>query len=149
MSSDTPTGGTARESKAEHIRQLLAAEGDAVAANTRGFNAGRYESVAKLDEYEALKDEARAIKADAIERLPDLIEAVAGAVEENGGTVYIAEDAADANRYIAEVCDEVDADRLVKSKSMTSEEIEVNEHLQARGVDVVETDLGEWVLQIA
>ena len=149
MSSDTPTGGTARESKAEHIRKLLATEGDAVAANTRGFNAGRYESVAKLDEYEALKDEARAIKADAIERLPDLIEAVAGAVEDNGGTVYLAEDTADANRYIAEVCDDVDADRLVKSKSMTSEEIEVNDHLQARGVDVVETDLGEWVLQIA
>ena len=95
MSSDTPTGGTARESKAEHIRQLLATEGDAVAANTRGFNAGRYESVAKLDEYEALKDEARAIKADAIERLPELIDELRDSVEANGGHVYVADDAAD------------------------------------------------------
>jgi iron-sulfur cluster protein len=136
-----------RESKAEHIRHLLETEGEAVATNTRGFNAGRYDSMAKLDDYEGLKDRARAIKEDAIERLPELLEELTETVEAEGGTVYLAEDAADANEYIAEVCE--DADRLVKSKSMTSEEIEVNEHLQARGVDVVETDLGEWVLQVA
>jgi len=138
-----------REAKATHIRRLLETEGEAVAANTRGFNLGRYESVAKLEAYETLKDEARAIKEEAIERLPDLIDELTEAVEANGGTVYVAEDAADANAYIAEVTDDADADRLVKSKSMTTEEIEVNEHLQARGVDVVETDLGEWVLQVA
>ncbi len=138
-----------REAKAEHIRNLLEAEGEAIATNTRGFNVGRYESVAKLDDYDALKDEARAIKEDAIERLPELIEELTETVEENGGTVYIADDAADANQYVAEVCDNADAKRLVKSKSMTSEEIEVNEHLHERGVDVLETDLGEWVLQVA
>ena len=136
-----------RESKAEHIRHIMETEGDAVATNTRGFNAGRYESVAKLEDYEALKDEARAIKEDAIARLPELIGELTETVEENGGTVYLAADAEDANEYIAEVC--ADADRLVKSKSMTSEEIEVNEHLERAGVDVVETDLGEWVLQLA
>ncbi len=143
MSSET------RDAKAAHIRQLLETEGEAVSENTRGFNTGRYESVDKLDDYDALKDQARAIKEDAIERLPELIDRVTEAVEENGGTVYLAEDAADANEYVAEVCAERDAGRLVKSKSMTSEEIEVNEHLAARDVDVVETDLGEWVLQVA
>jgi len=138
-----------RDSKAAHIRHIMETEGEAVGTNTRGFNDGRYESVAKLEDYEALKDEARAIKADAIERLPDLIDELTQTVEENGGTVYIAEDAADANEYIAEVCTETEADRLVKSKSMTSEEIEVNDHLEREGVDVVETDLGEWVLQLA
>ena len=138
-----------RDSKAAHIRHIMQTEGEAVGTNTRGFNDGRYESVAKLEDYEALKDEARAIKADAIERLPDLIDELTRTVEENGGTVYIAEDAADANEYIAEVCTETEADRLVKSKSMTSEEIEVNDHLEREGVDVVETDLGEWVLQLA
>jgi len=138
-----------RDSKAAHIRHIMQTEGEAVGTNTRGFNDGRYESVAKLEDYEALKDEARAIKADAIERLPDLIDELTQTVEENGGTVYIAEDAADANEYIAEVCTETEADRLVKSKSMTSEEIEVNDHLEREGVDVVETDLGEWVLQLA
>ena len=138
-----------REQKAAHLRELLETEGDAVAGNTRGFNRGRYDSVGKLDDYEGLKAEARTIKEDAIERLPELIESVTETVEDNGGTVYLADDAADANAYIAEVCAERDADRLVKSKSMTSEEIEVNDRLGERGVEVVETDLGEWVLQVA
>ncbi|WP_227132281.1 LUD domain-containing protein [Halorubellus salinus] len=138
-----------RDSKAAHIRHIMETEGEAVGTNTRGFNAGRYESVAKLEDYEALKEEARAIKADAIERLPELVEELTETVAENGGTVYVADDAADANQYIAEVCAENEADRLVKSKSMTSEEIEVNERLERDGVDVVETDLGEWVLQVA
>jgi iron-sulfur cluster protein len=138
-----------RESKAEHIRHIMETEGEAVGTNTRGFNDGRYESVAKLEDYEQLKDEARKIKEDAIERLPELIDELTETVEENGGTVYIAEDAQDANEYVAEVCSQKEADRLVKSKSMTSEEIEVNEHLEHEGVDVVETDLGEWVLQVA
>ena len=157
MSSDAEAGASDaagagdpdREAKADRIRELLATEGDAVAENTRGFNEGRYESTGRLDDYEALKDEARAIKEDAIERLPELIDEVRESVEANGGTVYLADDAADANRYIREVAAERGAERAVKSKSMTSEEIEVNDALAADGVDVVETDLGEWVLQLA
>ncbi|NUB93455.1 LUD domain-containing protein [Haloterrigena sp. SYSU A121-1] len=138
-----------RRSKAAHIRRLLETEGDAVEENTIGFNQGRYESVADLEDYEELKSEARAIKEDAIERLPELIDELTATVEDNGGTVYLADDAADANRYIRAVASEREADRLVKSKSMTTEELEVNEALEADGVDVVETDLGEWVLQVA
>ncbi|GGO01541.1 LUD domain-containing protein [Haloarcula pellucida] len=137
-----------RRSKADHIRHILETEGDAVAANTQGFNAGRYESVADLEAYEDLKSEARAIKEDAIERLPDLLSDLRTAVEANGGTVYLADDAADANQYIRDVVEDADGDRVVKSKSMTSEEIELNEAL-ADDCDVVETDLGEWVLQLA
>jgi len=143
MSSDT------RREKAARIRRLMETEGDIVQANTTDFNEGRYDSVARLDDYEKLKDEVRATKEDAIERLPELIEAVREVVESRGGHVYLADDAADANRYVAEVCDAKDADRVVKSKSMTTEEIDVNEHLQGEGVNVVETDLGEWVLQVA
>ncbi|OTE99045.1 LUD domain-containing protein [Halorubrum sp. SD683] len=135
-----------RRRKAEHIRHILDTEGDSVQQNTRVFNEGRYESTGDLDDYERLKDEARAIKEDAIERLPELIDEVTEAVEANGGTMYLADDAADANRYITEV---VDGRTAVKSKSMTSEEIEVNEALKADGADVWETDLAEFVLQIA
>ncbi|EMA68147.1 4Fe-4S binding protein [Halorubrum aidingense JCM 13560] len=154
MSSDAEATGrtenTDRTGKADRIRELMATEGDAVAENTRGFNEGRYESTGRLDDYEALKSEARDIKEDAIARLPELIERVTETVEANGGTVYLADDAADANRYVTELAaEERDADRLIKSKSMTSEEIEVNEALEAEGVEVVETDLGEWVLQLA
>jgi L-lactate utilization protein LutB len=142
-------GGTTRRETAAHIRRVLAEEGDAVGENTRGFNRGRYESVGRLDDYEQRKAEARAIKEDAIERLPELIEAVTAAVEERGGHVHLAGDAADANAYVREVAEAAGAETVVKSKSMTSEEIEVNAALEAAGVDVVETDLGEFVLQVA
>jgi iron-sulfur cluster protein len=148
MSKPEPADGS-REAKAAHIRRLLDTEGAAVKANTRGFNQGRYDSVAKLEEYEALKSRARAIKEDAIDRLPELIDRLEETVEANGGQLYLADDAADANRYVREVCREKEAERLVKSKSMTSEELEVNDFLERDGVDVVETDLGEWVLQVA
>ncbi|MEF8775970.1 MAG: LUD domain-containing protein [Haloarculaceae archaeon] len=173
--------------RADRLRDLMATEGESVRTNTQGFNRGRYESVAKLEDYEALKSEARAIKEDAIERLPALIEDLREAVEANGGSVYLADDEADATRYIRKVvgageadvlgagegdvvdageADVVEADEgdvveageddestarrtVVKSKSMTTEEIDVNEALEADGHDVVETDLGEWVLQVA
>ena len=138
-----------RQSKADHIRHILATEGDAVAANTQGFNAGRYDSVADLEDYEELKSQARDIKEDAIERLPVLIEELTASVESNGGTVYVADDAADANDYVRRVVEDADGDRVVKSKSMTTEETELNEALERAGADVVETDLGEWVLQLA
>jgi len=134
---------------ADDFRRIMQSEGTAIAANTQGFNEGRYTSVANLEDYSKLKSEAREIKEKAIERLPELINQLTAAVKENGGTVYVADDAADANDYIREVVADRDADRVVKSKSMTSEEIEVNEALEADGVDVVETDLGEWVLQLA
>jgi iron-sulfur cluster protein len=127
----------------------MAADGEAVETNTQGFNRGRYESVAGLRDYEGLKDEARAIKEDAIERLPELIAQLRETVEENGGIVYIADNPTDANEYIRSVVAERDASRVVKSKSMTTEEIDVNEALEADGVDVLETDLAEWVLQVA
>ncbi len=136
-----------RTDKAEAIRHLLQTEGKTVAQNTRSFNEGRYASIARLDNYDALKDRAREIKEGAIEQLPSLIDQVRNAVEARGGTVHMAADAAEANRYIAQIVE--GAGRLVKSKSMTTEEIEVNDHLEAAGVEVVETDLGEWVLQIA
>ena len=68
------TNSSPTSTKAAHIKHILETEGDAVAANTQGFNQGRYDSVAKLEDYEQLKSEARAIKEDAIERLPELIE---------------------------------------------------------------------------
>ena len=136
-------------SDAEELRHLMATEGDAISLNTKGFNRGRYDSVSRLDDYDELKDKARAVKEDAIERLPELIDQLEEAIAENGGTLYIADDEDDANEYIREVVADREAERVVKSKSMTSEEIEVNEALEADGVEVVETDLGEWVLQVA
>jgi iron-sulfur cluster protein len=146
---ETTNGQSSREQKAARIRHLLATEGENVERNTRAFNEGRYDAVADLSDYEELKDEARAIKEDAISRLPELVERVRESVEARGGHVYLAEDAEDANRYIREAAEQAGAESVVKSKSMTSEEIEVNEALREDGVEVWETDLGEFVLQVA
>ncbi|MEY7851920.1 LUD domain-containing protein [Natrarchaeobius sp. A-rgal3] len=138
-----------RERKAAHIRHLLETEGDSVEHNTLGFNEGRYETTERLEGYEGLKDRAMAIKDDAIDRLPELIEQLTETVEENGGTVYLAEDATDANAYVERVVREKEAETVVKSKSMTTEEIELNDRLESAGAEVWETDLGEFVLQVA
>jgi iron-sulfur cluster protein len=138
-----------RSEKAAAIRHLLNTEGASVHRNTTGFNRGRYESVARLSNYEELKGQARQIKEDAIARLPELIRTLQEQVEAHGGSVYLAADATDANRYIERVCRSQGARRVAKSKSMTSEEIHVNEALHEAGIEVVETDLGEWVLQLA
>jgi iron-sulfur cluster protein len=127
----------------------MATDGPAIYENTQGFNQGRYESVGRLKDYEALKTNAREIKADAIERLPALLSELQTTVEENGGTVYLADDDLDARRYIQSVISEDDSQRVVKSKSMTTEEIDLNKSLAAEGIEVVETDLAEWVLQVA
>jgi len=135
--------------KAAEIRRLMATEGPAIEENTKGFNRKRQEAVAGLENYEELRTRAREIKEDAIDRLPELIEELRDAVEDNGGHLYVADDADDANRYIREVAADNDAERVVKSKSMTTEELEINDALEEDGVDVVETDLGEWVVQLA
>ncbi|MFB6091807.1 MAG: LUD domain-containing protein [Haloquadratum sp.] len=143
------TSGADRERKAAQIRETLAREGEAVFENTTHANRARYEANARRTDIEELRTEAREIKEDAIERLPDLIETVRARVEANGGEVYLASDAADANRYITGVVDDRDAEVVAKSKSMTSEEIGVNDALASAGVDVYETDLGEFVIQVA
>jgi iron-sulfur cluster protein len=138
-----------RRRKAEKIRTLLETEGDAIHENVTHMNEGRYDAIEHFEEYEDLRTEARRIKEEAIANLPDLIERLRENVEANGGHLYVADDAADANRYLAEVADDKDAETLVKSKSMTTEELDVNEALEEAGIDVWETDLGEFVIQVA
>ena len=140
----------ARGAKRERIRRLIESEGETVAENTRHLNENRYAAFEELGEaHEGLRTQARALKEESIERLPELIETLTESVEGNGGEVYVARDAADANEYVRSVCRDAGAELVVKSKSMTTEEIEVNEALESIGCEVVETDLGELVIQIA
>lgn len=67
----------------------------------------------------------------------------------SGAKVYQATNAVDACRYISEICKKHNTEYIVKSKSMTSEEIKLNEYLEKEGLKPIETDLGEWILQIA
>jgi iron-sulfur cluster protein len=131
------------------IRMALEIESPAVRKNTQGFNQGRYAATAALPDYDALKDRARKIKENAIANLPELIQTLKSSIRARGGHVFVASTAADACRYILDVCHWRAAKLVVKGKTITSEEIRLNHILEADGIEVVETDLGEFILQVA
>src|SRR5260370_11277222 len=99
--------------------------------------------------FEQMRATLRQAKDDAIEHQPALIARFKAQAEAAGAIVYEARTAEDANRYIYELCQRKGIDLVVKSKTMVSEETELNPYLEARGIKPVETDLGEWVAQLA
>jgi L-lactate dehydrogenase complex protein LldF len=96
---------------------------------------------------EALREEGRRIRAHAIANLGDYLEQWIANAEARGTHVHLAADEGEARRIIAGLCRERGVGRVVKSKSMASEEVSLNSALEGAGVDVVETDLGEFVVQ--
>ena len=98
-------------------------------------------------DHETLRDQGRQIRAHAIANLPDYLEQWIANAEQNGTTVHFAADEGEARRIIAGICVDENIASVVKSKSMASEEVALNSALEGVGVDVVETDLGEFVVQ--
>jgi L-lactate dehydrogenase complex protein LldF len=96
-----------------------------------------------------LRDRARAIRLHALNNLDRLLAHFADQVEAQGGVVHFAADAEEARSIVANILEETSSKLVVKSKSMVSEEIELNEHLESRGMEVIETDLGEYIVQLA
>jgi L-lactate dehydrogenase complex protein LldF len=84
-----------------------------------------------------------------LERLDDLLDEFRARFEEVGGTFHWASDAEAARQEIARICQQAGAGLVVKSKSMATEEILLNPHLESLGIEVVETDLGERLVQLA
>ncbi|ABZ82982.1 4fe-4S ferredoxin, iron-sulfur binding protein, putative [Heliomicrobium modesticaldum Ice1] len=98
---------------------------------------------------EALRNEIACAKAKNGENLDQLIKLFTENATKRGAKVYFAKTAEDANRYIANLAIEKKVKKIVKSKSMASEEIHLNDHLKKAGLIVNETDLGEWIIQLA
>src|SRR5437867_8924860 len=96
----------------------------------------------------AFRDRVRSIKETAAQD-PSIADAFAEAVRANGGRVFFAATARDGVRYVLDICRANGAEFLVKSKSLTSEEIEMNQGLAAEGIRAIETDLGELLCQVA
>lgn len=114
-----------------------------------GINEKRRGVLARFPGYEEARHEARRIKEAAIAGLPALVENFAEAVRGHGGQVHYAADGEEACRIITRIARQSGAQRITKSKSMTSEEIHLNGALEAAGMQVRETDLGEYIVQLA
>ncbi len=103
---------------------------------------------AEFPRYDDEREAARRIKADAINRLDELLLELKQRMEANGCQVFFAADATAARKYIVGLAGRHGLKRAVKGKSMTTEEIELNPALEQAGVEVVETDLGEYIVQL-
>ena len=90
----------------------------------------------------------RDIRERSLRNLENNLSMLRRSVERLGGELYIARDSAEARRIILETCMRFGVRRIVKSKSMTSEEIRINETLEKNGIEVLETDLGERIIQL-
>ncbi|MCG8347789.1 MAG: LutB/LldF family L-lactate oxidation iron-sulfur protein [Chloroflexales bacterium] len=121
----------------------------ALSRATYRFVNSRIGALGALAEPDDLRDQARAIRAHALAHLDALLVQLAENVEARGGHVCWAQDGAAARRYIADLAKSRAVRFIVKSKSMASEEIHLNEALEEAGLEVVETDLGEYIIQLA
>jgi L-lactate dehydrogenase complex protein LldF len=102
-----------------------------------------------LPEWEELRETASSIKFNVLSNLSQYLEQFEKAAQENGVQVHWAVDGEEHNRIVHSILQKHGVDRLVKSKSMLTEECHLNEYLQEHGVDVVDTDLGERIVQLA
>src|SRR5215217_16274 len=126
---------------------------DAVATASRAFVTNRNAVLNALPEAPELREWAYRIKQETMANLDRYLEQMADAVEERGGKVFFARDGDDAVRYVGELARRKGAKVITKSKSMATEEIELNRRLEEEYADleleIVETDLGEWIAQLA
>ena len=113
-----------------------------------GFIVKRAKARAALPEFDDLRAEARAIKQHTLAHLDAYLEAFEKKVIETGGHIHWVRDAQAACNTIADICEEAGARKVTKGKSMIAEEIALNAHLEAQGLEVIETDLGEYLIQI-
>lgn len=111
--------------------------------------ASRAAALEELPSADGWRDHARRIRAHTLARLDTYLDQFIAAVEARGGYVHYARTADDAVRYVCDLARARGLRLAVKSKSMISEEILLNHHLEQAGVRVVETDLGEFVVQLA
>lgn len=113
-----------------------------------GFPGKRARAVARMPEFEQLRDAGRDIKNHTLAHLDHYLEVFEQQVSARGGTVHWAADAAEAREIILGICRAGGARTVTKGKSMVSEEIGLNEYLESNGITPVETDLGEYILQL-
>ena len=121
----------------------------ALAALEHNFAGRRAQAVARLPEFDQLRDQARDIKDHVLANLDYYLERFEETVVRRGGKVHWCETPDEARRTILELCRAAGARTVTKGKSMIAEEIGLNDFLEENGIEPVETDLGEYIIQLA
>jgi iron-sulfur cluster-binding protein len=113
------------------------------------FGERRKNAIASVDDWEGLRDRARATKDEVLLHLDTYLDQFAANAAHAGAVVHWARDAYEACGIVLNLIKDRGATNVVKSKSMVTEEIHLNKALEAEGIEPVETDLGEWIIQLA
>ena len=121
---------------------------DALTLMKAGFLEKRAKAISELDDFDGMRDDARMVRDYSLANLGDLLVTFEAKVAENGGEVHWAKDAAEARDLVTRILQRRGARTVTKGKSMVSEEIELNAHLESIGITPIETDLGEYIVQI-
>jgi L-lactate dehydrogenase complex protein LldF len=142
------------ETAADFIAKSTIKAADRSHRRTINFNMGKYNAAVPLGkqqfaELHLARERAKNLKWKAIETLDTQLENFERNITRRGAKVIWAEDASEALREIGNICAEKNCKTLVKSKSMVTEEIHLNAYLEEKGIESVETDLGEYIQQLA
>src|SRR5688500_12982545 len=133
----------------EYSEHVPASIPSAVQQATSRFVGGRAARVAELPQWEELRQIGSDIRRHTIENMDVYLTRLEEKVKSAGGHVHWAETAEDANRIVLQIAKEHNVKTVVKSKSMATEEIGLNHFLEAAGIQAIETDLGEYIIQLA
>lgn len=113
------------------------------------FGERRKVAIGSVDNWEGLRESARRIKDETLLHLDKYLEQFVDIAEKAGAKVHWARDGEEACGIVLKLIDELNATKVVKSKSMATEEIHLNRALEEKGIYPIETDLGEWIIQLA
>jgi L-lactate dehydrogenase complex protein LldF len=138
----------------EPIDRFAADQSDERRSSVRGGAKAGHEARTRALEtdwasFDRLRSIAGRIKQHTLDHLDAYLQAATASLETRGAQVHFAANAETACRIVAEILDRCGAKRVVKTKSMVTEEIDLSEHLEKQGVECVETDLGEFVVQLS
>ena len=141
-----------QSSSAFHKKSAVVAP-DRAHRSVINFNIGRYNAAVPMGKKQftdvfLARERAKNLKWKAIETLDLMLENFESAITKRGAKVIWCNDANEANEAILKICREKNCKTLVKSKSMVTEEIHLNRHLEENGIESVETDLGEYIQQL-
>lgn len=137
-----------RHSKAARTFQANVQRAELHDSTLWGVRVKRDRMAVSLPEWEQLRDMASAIKKHTLSHLDTYLEKFSENAQKNGVIVHWAKDAEEFNSIVLDILKSHDVRKLVKSKSMLTEECEMNPYLEGHGIEVVETDLGERIIQL-